>query len=97
MRKSKYIPVVLSRPEIDAIISRLEYPFDIVVSLLYGCGLRLFDCLSLRVQNFNFDERILTVHGKGNKDRTVPLPESLFPKLQIQLAAVSKLHVKWMI
>lgn len=89
--------MVLSRPEIDAIISRLEYPFDIVVSLLYGCGLRLFDCLSLRVQNFNFDERILTMHGKGDKDRTVPLPESLFPKLQIQLAAVSKLHVKWMI
>ena len=37
------------------------------------------------------------MHGKGDKDRTVPLPESLFPKLQIQLAAVSKLHVKWMI
>jgi len=93
-KKSKYIPVVLSRSEIDAIISRLEYPFDIVVSLLYSCGLRLFECLSLRVQNFNFDERILTVHGKGDKDRTVPLPELLIPKLQIQLAAVSKLHDK---
>ena len=55
-KKSKYIPVVLSRPEIDTIISHLEYPFDIVVSLLYGCGLRLFECLSLRVQNFNFEE-----------------------------------------
>jgi hypothetical protein len=41
-KKSKYIPVVLSRPEIDTIISHVEYPFDIVVSLLYGCGLRLF-------------------------------------------------------
>lgn len=93
-KKSKYIPVVLSRPEIDVIISHLEYPFDIVVSLLYGCGLRLFECLSLRVQNFNFEEGILTVHGKGDKDRTVPLPQRLIPELQTQLAAVSKLHDK---
>jgi integron integrase len=93
-KKSKYIPVVLSRQEIDAIISHLEYPFDIVVSLLFGCGLRLFGCLSLRVQNFNFDEGILTVHGKGDKDRTVPLPQRLIPRLKIQLEAVSKLHDK---
>ena len=91
-KKSKYIPVVLSRPEIDAIISHLEYPFDIVVSLLYGCGLRLFECLGLRVHNFNFDEKILTVHGKGSKDRTVSLPERLIPNLKNQLALVSALH-----
>jgi integron integrase len=93
-KKSKYIPVVLSRPEIDTIISHLEYPFDIVVSLLYGCGLRLFECLGLRVQNFNFTEGILTVHGKGDKDRTLPLPQTLIPKLTTQLATVSKLHGK---
>lgn len=93
-KKSKYIPVVLSRPEIDAIINHLEYPFDIVVCLLYGCGLRLFESLNLRVQHFNFAEGILTVHGKGGKDRTVPLPQCLIPKLQSQLAIVSKLHDK---
>ncbi|MFH0783967.1 MAG: phage integrase N-terminal SAM-like domain-containing protein, partial [Pseudomonadota bacterium] len=93
-KKSKYIPVVLSRPEIDAIISQLEYPFDIVVGLLYGCGLRLFECIGLRVQNFNFAEGILTVHGKGDKDRTLPLPQRLIPKLETQLAVVSKLHDK---
>jgi integron integrase len=93
-KKSKYIPVVLSRPEIDAIISNLDYPFDLVVSLLYGCGLRLFECLSLRVHNFNFAEGILTVHGKGGKDRTVPLPQKLIPKLKTQLEAVSALHDK---
>ncbi|MDY0276093.1 MAG: integron integrase [Desulfomicrobium sp.] len=93
-KKSKYIPVVLSRPEVDAIISHTAYPFDIVISLLYGCGLRLFECLTLRVQNFNFEDGILTVHGKGDKDRTVPLPQLLIPKLKNQLAVVSELHEK---
>jgi len=83
-KKSKYIPVVLSRQEIDVILKHLEYPFDLVVNLLYGCGLRLFECLGLRVQNFNFEDGILTVHGKGDKDRTVPLPQTLIPKLKIQ-------------
>jgi integron integrase len=93
-KKSKYIPVVLSRQEINTILSHLENPFDLVVSLLYGCGLRLFECLSLRVQNFNFEDGILTVHGKGDKDRTVPLPQTIIPKLKIQLEAVSKVHDK---
>ncbi|WP_183352331.1 integron integrase [Desulfoprunum benzoelyticum] len=93
-KKSKYIPVVLSRPEVDAIIRQTAYPFDIVISLLYGCGLRLFECLTLRVQNFNFEDGILTVHGKGDKDRTVPLPQLLIPKLKYQLAVVSELHEK---
>lgn len=86
--------MVLSRPEVDTILRHLEYPFDLVVSLLYGCGLRLFESLNLRVQNFNFDDRILTVHGKGDKDRTVPLPQRLLPQLKTQLERVSELHDK---
>ena len=93
-KKSKYIPVVLSRQEVDIILSHLEYPFDTIVGLLYGCGLRLFECLGLRVQNFNFDDGILTVHGKGDKDRTIPLPKKLIPKLKTQLEIVGELHDK---
>ncbi|MCB2184441.1 MAG: site-specific integrase [Desulfobulbaceae bacterium] len=93
-KKSKYIPVVLSRQEIDRVLRYLEYPVDIVVNLLYGCGLRLFECLSLRVQNFNFEEGILTVHGKGDKDRTVPLPQRIMSELKAQLETVSELHCK---
>ncbi len=93
-KKSRYIPVVLSRQEIDAILKHLENPFNIVVSLLYGCGLRLFECVGLRVQCFNFEDGILTVHGKGDKDRTVPLPQRLIPKLKIQMEVVSDLHIK---
>ncbi len=93
-KKSKYIPVVLSRQEIDIILSHLEYPFDTVVGLLYGCGLRLFECLGLRAQNFNFEDGILTVHGKGDKDRAIPLPRKLIPKLKSQLVVVRELHEK---
>ena len=93
-KKSRYIPVVLSRPEVDAVTKHLEYPFDIVVKLLYGCGLRLFEFIKLRVQNFNFEDGILTVHGKGDKDRTVPIPQTIMPELKNQLEAVSELHDK---
>jgi integron integrase len=93
-KKSKYIPVVLSRQEIDSVLKYFEYPINIVVNLLYGCGPRLFECLSLRVQNFNFEDAILTVHGKGDKDRSVPLPQRIMPELKDQLETVSALHEK---
>jgi integron integrase len=92
-KRTKYIPVVLSRQEIDAVLNHLAPPYDLVVKLLYGCGLRLFECLKLRLQNFNFDTGVLTLHdGKGKKDRTVPLPQSLLPELQVQLERVMTLH-----
>ena len=91
-KKSKYIPVVLSKREIDAVLKHLLYPYDLAVKLLYGCGLRLFECVKLRVQNFNFDAGILTVHGKGSKDRCVPIPQTIMPELTAQFEAIKKLH-----
>lgn len=94
-RRTRYIPVVLTREEIDRILHLLQGPYDLVVQLLYGCGLRLFECLNLRVSSFNFDYNILTVHdGKGKKDRTVPLPQVLLPALYEQLETVKALHKK---
>ena len=92
--KSKpYIPTVLSRKEIDSIITKLSYPYNLVVKLLFGCGLRLFECMNLRINNFNFDQAILTVHdGKGKKDRTVPLPESLLTEIKAHIERVKNLH-----
>ena len=61
-------------------------PCDLVLKMLYGCGLRLSGCLNLRINNFNFDAGILTVHdGKGKKDRTVPIPEVLVDELKVQI------------
>ncbi|MBW1804523.1 MAG: integron integrase, partial [Deltaproteobacteria bacterium] len=92
-KKRPYIPVVLSREEVDWIIENLRYPYHLVVNLLYGCGLRLFECLNLRVGSFNFDTGILTVHdGKGQKDRTVPLPEKIIPELKAHLESVIDLY-----
>ncbi|MBU0729748.1 MAG: integron integrase [Proteobacteria bacterium] len=92
-KRRPYIPVVLSRQEIDKIIALLDSPFDLIVKLLYGCGLRLSEGLNLRVQNFNFDQLVLTIHdGKGKKDRTVPLPEVLVQELKEQLDDVITLH-----
>jgi integron integrase len=92
-RRKPSIPVVLSRNEIDRIISHLKYPYDLVVKLLYGCGLRLGECMSLRINNFNFDYNILTIHdGKGKKDRTVPLPQSIRSELDAQVERVIAQH-----
>ena len=92
-KRRPYIPVVLSREEIDVIIGNLRYPYDLVVKLLYGCGLRLTECLNLRIQSFNFDFSILTVHdGKGKKDRTVPLPQVIMPDIKEHLEKVKALH-----
>ena len=92
-KRKRYIPGVLSREEIDVIFKHLLYPYDLVAKLLYGCGLRLFECLNLRVHNFNFDVGILTIHdGKGKKDRTVPLPETILPELKAHLKRVKNLH-----
>ncbi len=92
-RKTTHIPVVLSRKEVDQVVRKLSHPYNLAVQLLYGCGLRLFECLNLRVQCLNFDEAILTVHdGKGKKDRTVPLPRSLLPALRDHFKKVENLY-----
>lgn len=91
-KKSLYIPTVLSREEIDSILAQLSHPYSLIVSMLFGCGLRKFEGLQLRVRDFNFDAGVLTVHGKGKKDRTVPLPQSIMAELREQIVSVGELH-----
>ena len=91
-KKSNYIPIVLSREEIEAVLKHLGHPHHLLVKLLYGCGLRLFEGVKLRIQDFNFDGGVLTVRGKGNKVRTVPIPQTIMLELLTQIEAVKKLH-----
>lgn len=92
-KRRPYIPVVLSREEIDSLISQLQAPYRLVAKLLYGCGLRLFECLNLRVNAINFETALITIHdGKGQKDRAVPLPEALREELLAQLERLKIEH-----
>jgi integron integrase len=94
-KRHRYIPVVLSRAEVDAVLANLQPPYHLVVSLLYGCGLRLFECVNLRIHCFNLDAMLLTVHdGKGQKDRTVPLPTRALAEIREQLELVRRLHAQ---
>ena len=94
-KRKLYIPVVLSRDEVDNVLSQLSPPYDLAAKLLYGCGLRLFECLKLRVQDVNFDMGVITIHdGKGKKDRTVPLPQVLMPRLKEQMEIVKRVHLE---
>lgn len=54
-KQRRTIPVVLSREEVDRIVARLDARYVLVAKLLYGCGLRLFECLKLRIQDLNFE------------------------------------------
>ena len=92
-KRKPYIPVVLSREEIQTILQYLPPPYALVVKLLYGCGLRVSECLQLRVQCFHVDAGVFTIHdGKGGKDRTVPLPDTILPELRAQLDSLKELH-----
>ena len=75
------------------VIEHLSEPFVLPVEFLFSCGLRISECLNLRLHNFNLEEGMLTVHdGKGKKDRTMPLPQSIMPEIQQQFERVYTLY-----
>jgi integron integrase len=87
------MPVVLSVGEVTRVLGRLDGVTGLMARLLYGSGLRLMECLRLRVKDVDFEYRQITVRdGKGAKDRVTMLPESLIAPLQTQLARVKALH-----
>lgn len=89
----KRLPVVLTRDEVQALLSRLEGTHWLMASLLYGAGLRLMECLRLRVQDVDFSRReILVRDGKGFKDRVTMLPAALVAPLRAHLERVRELH-----
>ena len=92
-RPSRRVPVVLAREEVRALLSQLKDEAWLAASLLYGCGLRLDECLQLRVQDVDFERHEITVRaGKGNKDRRTMLPHSLEGPLGEQLAKAKWIH-----
>jgi integron integrase len=87
------LPVVLSRSEVSALLSRLRGPVWLMASLMYGAGLRLLECAELRVKDINFDRNELTVRdGKGGKDRVTMLPAAVKGPLLAHLTRVKAQH-----
>jgi integron integrase len=92
-KRGKRLPVVFTKEEAKSVIEYMSGVPRIAASLLYGSGLRLSECLSLRVLDIDFDLNIVTVRrGKGNKDRTTVLPGSIQRKLKTHLEYVKDLH-----
>ena len=92
-RTPERLPVVLSRDEVGAILKQLTGTERLVVMLLYGAGLRLEECLDLRVKDLDFDRHQITVRqGKGRKDRATMLPSAARGPLTEHLADVRRLH-----
>jgi integron integrase len=91
--KRRHLPVVLTREEARAVLGQMRGTQRIMASLLYGSGLRLNECLRLRVQDLDFAKGELTVRsGKGAKDRVTMLPEALKSPLSEQLRRAQIFH-----
>jgi integron integrase len=92
-KSHRRLPVVLTPPEVRALLHELSGTMGLVASLLYGTGMRLHEALRLRVKDVDFDRRAVLVRdGKGGKDRITVLPENLILPLQQQLAQARALH-----
>lgn len=86
-RARERLPTVLSRNEVERMLSLMDGEVGLLARLLYGTGTRLMEGLRLRVKDVDFDRRSIIVReGKGGKDRVVMLPQSLRQALHEQLA-----------
>jgi integron integrase len=87
------VPVVLTREEVKAIFSMMEGTSRLMAELLYGAGLRVHECVTLRVKDIDLASRTVSVrNSKGSKDRTTVLPDQLVSPLQQHLLRVAALH-----
>ena len=93
-KKPKKLPVVLAKSEIIMLLSHINHPTQVLMAnLLYGCGMRLMECVRLRILDVDFNyQQILIRNAKGGKDRVVPIPEILTDELKLQLEKVKLLH-----
>jgi integron integrase len=93
VRRPPKLPVVFTRAEARAILAHLKGDYRLMAHLLYGSGLRLLECLRLRVKDIDFGYRQITVReGKGLRERVTILPDRLIRPLQAHLGRVKELH-----
>ena len=94
-KNKQRLPVVLTHDEIQRLFNQLQGEHWLMAALLYGSGLRLMECVRLRVKDLDLHRCAIVVrNGKGNKDRVVTLDEQLVPHLKTHLARVRNQHIK---
>jgi len=92
-KKQRRIPVVFSHQEATNVIRRLPLKYCLIASIMYGSGLRISECLRLRVMDIDFSMSVILVRaGKGGKDRRTLLPQSQIDPLKKQIEYVKNLH-----
>ena len=92
-KRPQRVPLVLSRDEVVRLLAMLDGRCALMASLLYGSGMRLMECVRLRVKDVDFARNEITVRdGKGSKDRHVPLPQRLHEALTTQIERVHLVH-----
>ena len=92
-QKAPRIPTVFTHQEACAVLEQLRSKNYLMAALLYGAGLRVMECVRLRIKDIDFALRQLIVrNGKGNKDRVTPIPEKIIPDLKHAIEHAQKLH-----
>ena len=92
-QERKHIPVVLTFTEVKHLFSQLDGIYQLIVMLMYGCGLRMNEALNLRIKDIDFGfEKIYVWDSKSLKDRTLPLPLKLKNRLLVQVELVCDTH-----
>lgn len=91
--KQQRLPVVMSKEEVQRVLSGMNGTTQLMAKLLYGSGIRMMECIRLRVKDIDFEINEIRIRsGKGDKDRLVPLPERIKPALKTHLERVKLIH-----
>jgi integron integrase len=91
--QSQRLPTVLTRDEVGELLELMEGQGRLMAELMYGSGLRVMECVRLRIKDVDFGNRYIIVRsGKGDKDRRVPLPKKVVPSLKAQIESA---RVRW--
>jgi integron integrase len=94
-RRPRNLPVVLTREEVLALLAQLRDPYALMAELLYGSGLRLAECVALRIKDVDLARhQVLVRRGKGDQDRVTVLPRAIAARLGAQIDRVARLHTQ---
>ena len=94
-QERKHIPQVLTKDEVKSVINNLTGTYQLILYLMYGCGLRMSEALNIRIKDIDFGfDKVYIWDSKSLSDRTVPLPQAIKQRLKAQVEYVEGIHAK---